>query len=162
MRLILGVVDVPYAAVRPATTATPKMKQVPKPPSGAGQSITTGDVAQILEARYSVMGTFYEMHSEDIAKALEETMQGKLENLMMGGPVSDTLFNEGDLSQIEEDFRKFLDNKEMDGRVAGVPTQASLQGVNHRLQRPYVRRGARPSFIDTGMFSDSFKAWVEE
>ena len=139
MRLHLGVIDVPYSSRQ-----------------------TTGDVAEILEARYGIMEKFVELHQDDVAAAVDEAVRGKLENLLMGGPSGDLLFAEGDLSEVEELFREMLDKEELNGVVPGVPTAASLKGVNHRLRRPYVKRGPRPSFIDTGLYQASMRAWVEE
>jgi hypothetical protein len=51
--------------------------------------------------------------------------------------------------------------KEMDRLgYPGVPTKASLDGVSHRFKN---KRGApgRPSFSDTGLYEDSFVAWID-
>jgi len=139
MILHLGVTELPYAA--------------------AGGK-TTGDVAEILEAKYHVVEVFYEENKETVVSALEDSLQGALESLIMGAPVSIAPLA-GGLSKIEERFKKFLSNKEMDRLgVPGVPTAASLAGVSHRFKRPYARRAPRPSFIDTGLFQSSFKAWT--
>jgi hypothetical protein len=111
------------------------------------------------------MEFFYKTHEDEVVSAIEDAVGDKLENLMMGAPGSgdfDQLFEEGDLSAVEDTFRKFLDAKEMDGQVPGVPTAASLRGVSHRMKNPYAHRASRPSFIDTGMYQANFRAWVEE
>jgi hypothetical protein len=141
-KLVFGVNDVPY--------------------SGPG-SVTTGDVAEILEARYGIMAFFWDNHQDDIVGQLEEALQGKIDNLLMGAPSSNSMFAAGDLSGVEQMFRAFLDNREMDGRVPGVPTQAALAGVSHRMKRPYLKSNPeRPSFIDTGQYQSHFVASVEE
>jgi hypothetical protein len=38
---------------------------------------------------------------------------------------------------------------------------AALHGVSHRFKHPYARRARRPSFIDTGLYQNSFAAWVD-
>ena len=139
-KLVFGVNDVPYV--------------------GPG-SVTTGDVAEILEARYGIMQFFFDEHNADVVAALDDVMRDRLDNLLMGAPVPDTLFQEGDLSEVEDAFRRFLDAKEMDGRVPGVPTQAALRGVSHRFSKPYAKRPERPSFIDTGQYQANFVARVE-
>lgn len=159
----LGVVDIPYSqALAAQARRTTRWRQGKRPWQAMNGTQTTGDVAEILEARYGVMAAFYELHGQDIADEVTEVMKGKLESLMMGSPPPNRLFEEGDLSGVEEMFRSMLDRQELDGRLPGVPTGASLRGVNHRMMNPYARRGARPSFIDTGLYQASFRAWVDE
>ena len=120
-------------------------------------SVTTGDVAEILEANYGVMGAFVEMHEQDIADALTDSMQGALENLMAGASQSANPFGTAE-SAIVDQFKGFLEREEMNGRP-GVPTKAALDGVNHRLK---IEKGSpRPSFIDTSLYEDSMVAWIE-
>ena len=106
------------------------------------------------------------MHADDtVIPALEDAMRVKLENLLLGAPVDidAPLFNEGDLSAIEERFRRFIDDRELDGRVSGVPTQAALKGVNHRLKHPYAKSNpSRPSFLDTGLYQANARVWISE
>ena len=121
---------------------------------------TTGDVAGWLESKYGVMGKFYERHEQDVANDLAESVKNAAEAMMMGAPATLDPFGAA-TSQIETRFKQFLSNKEMDALgVPGVPTAASLKGVSHRFKRPYVRRGPRPSFVDTGTYQSSFKAWL--
>jgi hypothetical protein len=154
MKLHLGVVDVPY---------TYKDKSSPK---------TTGDVAEILEDKYHVIELFYEeMGADTIAAALEESARVAVEDMFSGvntnlyGPVmSDimTLTYEA-TEEMNDAFKIFIDQKELDGAVPGVPTAASLKGVNHRLKHPYAKDNpVRPSFKDTGLYQTSFRAWAEE
>lgn len=160
IKLHLGVVDVPYgASTAAATTRGSKVR----PPTPAGR-VSTGDVAQILEARYGVCAKFVDLHGQEIADELAGAMQDRLETMMMGGPApaaDDPILPEGSLSAIEQVFRDMLNKRELDGVVEGVPTEASLIGVSHRMQNPYAVRGARPSFIDTGQYQASFRAWVD-
>lgn len=157
VRLHLGVTDVAYA------TAYSSARSQATRPASAPRHITTGDVAQFLEARYGVLEKFAEIHGQEIADAVAEAMEDKLEALLMGGPGSTgPILPEGTLGAIEQRFRKMLDNRELDGKIPGVPTQAALAGVSHRMARPYAGRGARPSFIDTGLYQSSFRAWVDE
>lgn len=164
MKLSLGVIDFPYQEEEstPKATKGPR-KKARRPVKVSLQS--TGDVAEILEGKYGVMASFVDLHGEDIVSALENSMEGQLEGLLMGGPLSANVFA-GAESVIENEFRQFLDREEM-AQVAGiaghaesVPTQAALKGVNHRLKR---KRGARrPSFIDTGQYQASFKVEFNE
>jgi hypothetical protein len=46
--------------------------------------------------------------------------------------------------------------------LRGVPTKAALKGINHRLRHPYRKSNPRrPSFVDTGLYVASFRAWME-
>lgn len=137
--LHLGVTDIPYST---------------------GQ--TTGDVAEILEHKYDVMGNFVGLHEPQIAADLENSLEAEMENLLLGAPRSSDPFA-GAASKIEHRFRQFLSLKEMDALgVPGVPTAASLAGYSKRFkQKQKKSRGPRPSFIDTGLYQRSFKAWVD-
>src|SRR5882672_7139983 len=105
--LHLGVTDIPYST---------------------GQ--TTGDVASILESKYEVMGHFATAHEAGVAADLESSLEGELENLLLGAPRSSDPFA-GAASKIEHRFRQFLSMKEMDRLgVPGVPTAASLAGYS--------------------------------
>lgn len=158
--LHLGVVDVPYVKNEPVRSRNKRLKRQEHP---SGEHVTTGDVADILEDEYHPMEVFFELHGQDIADRMAASIDGAMENLLIaGGPVTADVF--GDLtSGIEDDFKAFLTNKEMDALgYPGVPTQASLKGVNHRLKHPYAKRNkSRPSFVDTGLYQASFKAWVD-
>lgn len=160
-KLHLGVTDLPYGSAYAAATA--RGARPPRPPASPPNHITTGDVAEFLEARYGVLEKFVDLHGQEIADALAEAMQDRLEAVLMGGPAQagGPLLPEGTLSDIEQRFRKMLDDRELDGRVTGVPTGAASRGVSHRLLHPYARRGPRPSFIDTGLYQSSFRAWVD-
>ena len=76
--------------------------------------------------------------------------------------------------QISTYFKQFLAMRQIEGfGIPGVPTQAALNGVNHRFKNPrgkwtgkgkdrkFQRNPRRPSFIDTGMYQASSKAWFD-
>ncbi len=146
--LNLGVIDVPYA----------------NPPRAAGSPAkggtqTTGDVAEWLETKYHVMEVFFELHKDDIAKALENSLAGSLETLLMGGPATSSPASEA-MSEIEEKFKRFLADREMEALgIPGVPTAAAKKGINHRFKKTLTP--GRPSFIDTGAYENSFKAFID-
>lgn len=143
MRIVLGVLDVPYVEAN---------------------GITTGDVAEILEDHYGVMAGFVELHLADIGDDVLAAMDGALENLMMGAPPSSDPLAAA-MSDIEQRFRHYLDTEEI-VKVGSknprfpVPTQAALEGINPRLKSG--RGPRRPSFEATGEFYASFRAWTEE
>lgn len=148
--LHLGVIELPYSHAADQG----------KSKSGKSKASTTGDVAEILENKYHVMEHFFELHFDEIVKALEGSITGSLESLLMGGPP--TLDPNGTgTNEIMKLFQTFLESKEMDGLgYPGVPTAASIKGVSHRFKN---RRGTpgRPSFVDTGLFESAFRAWVD-
>lgn len=141
LTLHLGVVDMPYA-------------------TQGGQ--TTGEVAQILEDKYHVMEVFFELHKDEIAAAMVESMGDAIDGLSMGMPVGNNALGAVE-GMIGARFKTFIDMKEMDGLgiFPKVPTQASLDGVSHRFKG---KRGVpgRPSFQDTGLYEDSFVAWFQQ
>jgi hypothetical protein len=135
LKLHLGVVDVPE-------------------PEGN----TSYGVAMILEEKYSLFSKFAESQINDIAKNLTEGILGSLETLMQGNVPKDPFASA--TSQIDQDFRHFLDIEEMARLgVPGVPTKAALMGKSIRFK---TKRGPRrPSFIDSGVLQTSLKSWVE-
>ena len=160
MILHLGVIDMPYADA-------PKKHQRK---SGGTPNETTGDVAEILEAKYGVMEQFFKAHEQDIATSLESSIASALENLIAskGSSLTKQILAGTSTglaqaeSEIKDKFSNFLSNKEVETLgIAGVPTRAALDGVSHRFKNPYKKRPARPSFIDTGLYQTSFRAWVE-
>lgn len=151
--LHLGVVDIPYAE-EPRKTARPEK---------GDNARSTGDVAEYLENKYHVMEHFFQAHGDDIAALLENSVAGSLETLLMGGVTPPGFdLNASALEQIKKLFSKFLSNREMDALgYPGIPTLASIMGVNHRFKSGKGTPG-RPSFIDTGLYEASFKAWIDK
>lgn len=154
--LHLGVADIPYSAQQAPASKKGKARKVGP---GHNRGTTTGDVAEILEDRYHVMEHFVQMHEADIVAALENSIGDAFENLLMGAPAQNDVFGAA-TSAIEAKFKHFLSAKELDALgYPGIPTAASLMGVNNRLK---IKRGVpRPSFIDTGLYQANFKAWVD-
>jgi hypothetical protein len=129
---------------------------------GKRAPVTTGDVAEFLEARYGVMATFVKRHEHDIIADMENSVRGAVENVLVGAPINFELFNAG-MQSIEGRFRRFIVEGEVEHvGIPGVPTQAALRGVNHRFKHPYRRRASRRSFLDTGTYVGAFRAWISE
>lgn len=128
--------------------------------SDGGKS--TGDIAEILEEKYHVMENFFQLHESDIAQALEQSIGDKIQDMLNGAPIGGNSMAAA-MADIQTLFNRFIDSKEMDGLgYPGVPTKASLLGVNHRMKHPYAKRGPRPSFRDTGTYEGAFRSWIEE
>lgn len=126
---------------------------VPEPEGG-----TTGSVAMILEDKYELFSKFADSQIDKIAENLAESIAGAFESLSMGHTPTDPFA--AATSQIDQDFRHFLDIEEMAKLgVAGVPTKAALMGKSIRFKRRTGPR--RPSFIDSGTLQTSLKSWVE-
>lgn len=161
MKLHLGVIDLPY--MQPPTVkkvAKAKRGRKNRPTTSQPGTQSTGDVAQWLENKYDVMQGFFDLHEKEIVHSLENSIAGALESLVMGAPPSLDPFGTA-MGEIEKTFKfKYIENEEITSTGAsGVPTQAALDGVNHRLKGG---RGARrPSFIDTGLYQSSFRAWIK-
>lgn len=136
MKICLGVIDMPYDY-------------------GDDPGATTHGVALELEDNYHVMRTFYRKHREVIMADAVQTLAEQFGNMIRyGTDVPDTVL----LTDVKPAFNNFLNNKEMDG-MPGVPTLASLEGVNSRMKDKKGMPG-RPSFIDGGLYVANFQAWV--
>lgn len=144
LTLHLGVAEIPYG--------------------DSADGMTTGDVAEILEEHYEVMATFYARHEDDIAALIKHAVAGAIENKLMGAPTPGNPLA-GAESKIEELFRKFLSDREIEQPAHGVapytiPTMAAVLGLSARFKGKRNPAGRRPSFIDTGLYQSSFRAWV--
>lgn len=139
--LHLGVLDLPH-------------------PGGGKAELTTGGLAEILEAKYGLYSVFLDANLEKIAEDISESLGDAIDNILAGGPVPENPFADAE-QQVAADFVTFLDTSEIEKiGVRGTPTEAALMGVNHRLK---INKGARrPSFIDTGTLRAATTAWVEK
>jgi hypothetical protein len=164
LTLHLGVIDLPYSAYE-KSQKVPKAKKGKgnKPVKGSsGATKTTGDVAEILEEKYGILDTFAYARLPDIAKAIEESIAGALEDLLMGAPASGNPFK-GAESSISTMMKQFISSQQIEHMgIEGVPTQAALNGVSHRLKHPYAKGNSRrPSFMDTHLMVNSYVAWID-
>lgn len=138
--LHLGVVDVAYTE--------------------QGKPTTTGDVAEILEQKYSVMQTFVDLHEDDIADAIAFKMAGLLESAVKGDPVN---VKNLEFPQVDTMFRDYLDAGEWEQQKGNMPTMAAVKGVKRSKKQPFKKTNkTRPSFIDTGLYQSSFRSWVDK
>lgn len=130
-------------------------------PGPRPNTMTTGDVAELLERQYHIIETFFELHEDAITDALVQSATGALQNLIAGAPGTISLTAEG-ASEVETMFRDWLSQRGMDQTsTPGVPTKAALDGVSHRFAHPYAKRPSRPSFVDTGLYEANFHAWTD-
>jgi hypothetical protein len=147
-KLVLGVDEVPYS----------HSANLGKTKTGKTRVSTTFEVAEILEEKYGVMAFFWNKYKEDLLPILEQNLADEFNAVMDGKTPGSDAFAASS-NAIDARFQHFLDSKEMDHQVPGVPTAASLGGKSLRFKR---KRGpVRPSFIDTGLYESHFRSWVE-
>lgn len=156
-----GVYDQPYPEVGGKLAKSKKGKKPGKATRTAVRITTTGEVAEMLEEKYGVMQTFYNAHQQEILNAVGEALQTQLENALLGQKTT-RAFAEAE-SEIETMFKQFISNAEIERLgIEGVPTQAALNGVSHRLKHPFKKSNPRrPSFRDTGLYQASFGVEIE-
>ena len=154
--------------------------------AGSGAT-TTGAVAEILEANYGVMGTFFDLYQDRIAQWMADDMAASIQNLVNSGGRIDTSGRGGSAShqvagkrrtvsgsqsgtltygadqKIEQAFRAFLFGGEM-SKIKGAQISAVAQaGKTKRTKSGYTKgKKARPDFVDTGLYASTFRAWTEE
>jgi hypothetical protein len=162
LTLHLGVVDVGYGD------------------AGAKGANTTGEVAEILESNYSVMAIFRDTHMKLLMKTVEDALDRSFHETSRTRKVAPVI-TDIMLGPIESSFRDFITSREIEFYVGG-PTEAASSGVSHRFKdadnravsvkkivsgtaTTYMRvakrkRDPRPSFVDTGLYVASFRAWL--
>jgi hypothetical protein len=166
--LHLGVIDQPYGVKAPRRVRS-VMRKGQKPvrsTAPAAGAETTGDVAQYLEDRYHVMEVFSEIEGQAIADSLAGSMSDAIDRLLQTGQPPATIFPTEGQPKIQAAFNRFIDSRAMDGLQPGVPT-AAAGGETGKVSRNSrkkagVQAGSRPSFKRTGLYEQSFRAWVEE
>jgi len=142
MKLIFGVWDVPYSKK---------------------ESVTTGEVANRLESKYHIMGTYLANQGEFVAQEIAERLS---DNLMRRTPIR----KEMSLSGIEHDLKSSISQRKFDQWIGPplVPTKAALMGVSLRFKSGKRRGKAkvsgveRPSFIDTGIYQRSIRVVLKD
>ncbi|HET8687633.1 MAG TPA: hypothetical protein VFM18_13360, partial [Methanosarcina sp.] len=99
-------------------------------------------------------------NEEFIARAIENSLVGELESLMMGKPEGGDPFASA-MSETENRFREYITAEEH-----GILTKARQQGtevVGPRFKRQYRRaKGSKTTFVESGNYKKSFKAWVTD
>lgn len=152
MILHLGVDDVPYVGQLAAT----RKRVLTHAQRVYGRGKTTGQVMDELESKYHLIGTFLDVENDLISSIVEKAMAVAVDE------DAEPTIPQNDLNRIEARFRQNLTKRRYDGLIQGVPTLAALRGISHKYMNPYAARGSRPSFIDTSLYRNSFRAWVED
>lgn len=125
-------------------------------------STTTGDVAGYLEDEYHVMRTFLELNEDFIKDAITDQFAGMIESMSQGRPVAP--FNLGFASgKIEERFRNFLDSGEMNTLIGShAVSDKTLKTSSRRKSGKLPEGQQRQAFVDTGLYSASFRVWLSK
>lgn len=153
----MGCIDIPYE--NEGRDADPSRKRKRGQGSSRGAPTTTAQVAQILEDKYGVMRVFYDNNKDAIEAAVVHSVEGALEDLFLGAPVKDPFAEAG--AEVASGFREFLLSGQIEQLgVEGVPTQAAQDRRSLRFKSKRAK-AQRPSFIDTGLYELSARAWVE-
>lgn len=132
MILHLGVVDIPY--------------------HDSSETKTTGDVAQKLENKYNVMGVFVDQQAEFILDEIMDSLVSSFENEQMGLSVDNPI------AQAEEEIKARF-NKYIDLQEHGIHTKAKVS--LRKKQRKGRNKEDQVSFVDTGLYRQSFKCWAD-
>jgi hypothetical protein len=161
LKIVMGVIDIPYVGSEPRKARAARLKKgrkAPKTERNAG-NITTGDVAEILEAKYHPMEIYFEIHGQEVADKMTEGLVGTMENVLAGAPLSVDPFGDAE-AFIDSGFKDFITTGEMEGLgYPGVPTKASIERKSARFKKGKSRK-ERPSFVDTGLYVDSSKSEI--
>jgi hypothetical protein len=144
MKLMLGFESISYSVSAPV-----RRRVKVRPTKDYGQGKTTGDVSKDLEERYKIVDTFYTMEEDYIIDLIEEQAALDLDEVMTMESPSEKGISFAETDKIEERFRQDLSRRKFDGAIYGVPTKAA-------------QRESRQSFIKTGRYRSSFRAWMEE
>ena len=123
---------------------------------------TTGEIAEILEKNFEVIGTFYEIYGQKIADIMADSMSKELAAMAKGEPLGGQPI-ETAMQKIEALFRSYLDNHEWE-QTTGITIAAAHQGISHRFKdvmNDKGERGKRPAFVDTGLYQASFRTWLD-
>jgi hypothetical protein len=120
---------------------------------------TVGMVAEELEKKYGILEAFVTMEENFIVDNFEKAYVNAIDTRAP----ADTWTAVWDPIQLESKFRHAITGQKFDGIIKGVPTKAAQEGVSHLRADPY-RKGAtaRPSFMNTGLYMRSLKAWLEK
>lgn len=157
MKINLGFEAIPYTMKSSRTRKVLGKGTRIHPGYGAGKN--TADVAQELEEKYKVVEIYWEAIEEMVIEKLEDVYSDSIEEVLSMQKPPKKLLGDEYTGLLETGFRNYLDKEEH-----GIKTAAAARGVSHLLPHPYSKNNPkpRPSFIDTGLYRSTFRAWIEE
>ena len=145
MKFHLGVENFSYVVQKqPMLTSVVRVRK-----KAYGQGKSTGDVATQIENQFKLMETFYDLDGESVIIPIIENIVFDDINTKLEGKSADAKLKDEDAQKVEKQFMQNLSSRRYDGVIKGVPTRPSL-------------KTNRPSFINTGLYSSSFRFWMEE
>jgi uncharacterized protein YabN with tetrapyrrole methylase and pyrophosphatase domain len=158
--LHMGFLNTPYTKKTMQAPMAAAKAHEKKPRRGFTATKTAEQVSNILEAKYNILEVFTEIHKDEIMELVTGSFaKVAIQNLSERRKLaSDRMarYMKPKTTEIEKMFRRFLDQEEMNGH-GNVPVEAAIMGkVTGRKSR-----AARPSFINTGVYRASFRAWVD-
>jgi hypothetical protein len=157
--LHMGFLNTPYTKPNMAAPMAAVKAYKAKVRRGFTKTMTAEDVGNILESNYGILDVFKEVYNEEITNIVSETFENFIVETLteVRKPTSARMvkYMAPKTREIEKMFRGFLDKEEMNGMAEGVPTKAALTGGSRRRKR------SGPSFIDTGIYRASFRAWAD-
>jgi hypothetical protein len=156
--LHMGFINTPYTVeAKSAPVRVSKREEARKRRRGFSRTMTAERVSKILEEKYNIVETFSEVYEQEIHSLLHDGFREVAEH-MINNRKGETRAKMKNLmkpftNQVQNMFKSFIDNEEMNGMVPGVPTAVSIKG----------RKGRKPgpSFVRTGVYKASFRAWIK-
>ena len=160
--LHMGFINTPYTAeAMEAPVRASKLEERRKRRRGFSRTMTADKLSKILERKYGIVETFSEVYKEEINALIHNGFREVAEHTIQnrGGATRAKMKNlmKPHTDQIQNLFKTFIDDEEMNGMIPGVPTDASK---GKRRKRGISTR-QRPSFSRTGIYKASFRAWVK-
>lgn len=133
---------------------------------------TSIEVALYLEKKYHLKETFFNQFKDKIIKLWHQAFVDAWNNMLRGGyvhPDINMLLGKAN-DTVTQWFRDVLNKRGFDGVIRGVPTFAAQLGISSRFKSGFTTkvvnckriRISRPSFIDTQLYRNSSKTWIEE
>lgn len=135
------------------------------------EGMTSIDVAKKLEENYGLKATFYIVKKSQIEAQYVQEILDMLKDAVRGIPIHpdpNIAFGKAN-DAVTQMFRNMLNNRGFDGIVDGAPTLRAEMGISRRFKSGFTTkkingkkvRVSRPSFIDTQLYRNSSKTWIE-
>jgi hypothetical protein len=116
----------------------------------------TSDVAEILEEKFHVMQIYADQNEDRIAQFIEDGVAGALESVLAGAPINFDVFGSA-IANIEDRFIEYIDGEEH-----GIKTKSKESPkAGARKKRQYKKVTNKTTFVDSGLYRNNFKAWVD-
>jgi hypothetical protein len=163
IKLHMGFIGTPYTyETKGAPIRSAKIEEARKRKRGFSRTMTADKLAGILERKYEIVQVFNEIYENEITEMIHNGFREVAEHMISNRKTGTTTIGMKRLmkpytDKIQEMFRTFIDNEEMNGLVEGVPTAVSVTGRGGWKWR----RKPGPSFVASGIYRASFRAWVE-